>query len=93
VSTSEYAAAALLQAPPRPGYHCGTCGAAFTTQTQVDAHLRHAYHGCQCLACGVVYATSGAFDAHIRWARGPRDQAEPRPGVVYALNAGHRPTR
>ena len=67
MSTSEYAVGVLLRAP---GYRCGTCGADFATQAQIDAHLRHAYHGCQCLVCGAVYATSGAFDAHIRWAHG-----------------------
>ncbi|MCA1599245.1 MAG: hypothetical protein LC769_09560 [Chloroflexi bacterium] len=55
---------------------CGTCGATFTTEPQLAAHLEHAYHGVQCLACGAVYATRDAFEDHIRRAhsspRAPR---------------------
>lgn len=55
---------------------CGTCGATFTTEPQLAAHLEHAYHGVQCLACGAIYATGDAFEDHIRRAhsspRAPR---------------------
>lgn len=59
-----------VQAPHRLCYRCGTCGAGFTTQLRLAAHLERAYHGFQCLTCGAVYATRGTFILHARQAHG-----------------------
>lgn len=46
---------------------CETCGATFTSDGEVLAHLIDAYHGFQCLRCGALYACSSRLEEHHRY--------------------------